>query len=116
MEPISASRFVYALRRIQPKAKQLQFLREHFRAKGRALTARRLAGRVGYKTHGGVNLWYGRLARQIAEELSIKTGGASPTWISLLVDLVGRGEVTNREYVLVMRPEFADALKRSKWV
>jgi len=40
----------------KPRGRQLDFLREHVRAPGRALTARCLAQSVGYQNHGGKTL------------------------------------------------------------
>ncbi len=111
---VSASRFASALVEIgQPGGNQLQFIRAHYDAPGRAATATRLAQTAGYKNHGGINLCYGRLAESIRARLRPKP---SNTGLSLLVDLVRPSTVTNRHWVLVMRPEFAEGLKRANWV
>jgi hypothetical protein len=36
--------------------------------------------------------------------------------LSLLVDFVRPNAVTNREWVMVMHPQFAEALKRAGWI
>jgi hypothetical protein len=56
--------FMDALKRVpMPGGRQLDFLREHAHAPGRALRARRLAQAVGYRNHGGINLRYRLLAQ-----------------------------------------------------
>jgi hypothetical protein len=95
----------------KPGGSQLKFLREHAKSRGRALTARRLAEAVGYRNHGGINLQYGLLARRIGEVL-----GRRDPHLSILVDFVPPRSVTNREWVMVMHPQFAEALKDANWI
>jgi hypothetical protein len=112
--PARATRaqFVQALKRVPlPKGKQLDFLRQHVQAPGRALTASLLAESVGYKSHDGINLQYGLLAQRIGAAL-----GRNDERLSLLVDFIEPKSVTNAEWVMVMRPEFAEALKLANWV
>ncbi len=61
--------------------------------------------------YGGVNLRYGILASRVGEVLRRKD-----VHLGLLVDFVAPRSVTNREWVLVMHPEFAAALKKAGWV
>jgi hypothetical protein len=104
--------FDNALRTIgRPRGRQMDFLREHVNARGRALTARRLADAVGYKDYRGINLQYGLLARKIGNALGRKTVD-----LTLLVDFVRPKSVTNDEWIMVMHPEFATALKQAHWV
>jgi hypothetical protein len=106
------AQFVQALNKVQrPQGRQLDFLRKHVLAPGRALTARRLAQSVGYKSHDGINLQYGLLARRIGDALERDGEG-----IALLVDLVRPKSVTNAEWIMVMHAEFAEALKEAGWV
>ena len=106
------SQFVKALKRLPvPQGRQIDFLRAHSKASGRALTARRLAQAVRYKDYRGVNLHYGLLARRIGEELGVRDAR-----LSLLVDFVEPKTVTNTEWVMVMHPQFAAALKEVGWV
>jgi len=69
-----------------------------------------LAEQVGYRG-SGINLWYERLAKQIGAFV----GERNPD-ISLLVELVRPPTVTNQEWILVMRPEFAVGLKKAGWI
>ena len=70
-------------------------------------------GRVAVKppTQAQFNLQYGLLAQRIGEAL-----GRSDANLNLLVEFVEPKSVTNTEYVLVMRSEFADALKQAGWI
>jgi hypothetical protein len=73
----------------------------------------RLATAAGYKSYGGVNLQYGKLARRIAKLL----GRPLPaTRVSLLVDFVDKEQISNRNWVVHMRPAFASALRSAGWV
>jgi hypothetical protein len=109
---ISASRFATVLQAIgPPNGRRLEFLRAHYAAPGRAATAATLAERVGYSGDNGITLWYGRLARQIGAFV----GEGNPD-LSLLVELVRPPTVTNKEWILVMRPEFAVGLKKAGWI
>jgi len=106
------AQFVRALNIIdRPQGRQPTFLRAHAAASGRALTARRLAQAVRYKSHDGINLQYGLLARRIGDVLGRKGEG-----IRLLVDLVQPKSVTNSEWIMVMHPQFAEALKQAGWI
>jgi hypothetical protein len=115
MATVSVLEFAAALTALdkdgrRPKGKQLEFLQAHYEAPGRAATATVLAQKVHYKSFDAINLQYGILAARIAEYVE---PGAH---ISLLVDLVRPASVTNKQWILVMRPEFANALKRAGWV
>jgi hypothetical protein len=112
MAKVSVSQFVSALKNVgRPAGRQLQFLKAHYDAPGRAATATGLAKNVGYKSYSGINLQYGILAGQVGAYLGIP--GAD---VSLLVDLVRPPSVTNKEWLLVMRPEFAEGLKGAGWI
>lgn len=95
----------------KPKGRQPKFLRTHSRSRGRALTATRLAKSAGYKDYRGVNLHYGLLAAQIGAALGSRDRG-----LSLLVDFPEPKSVTNKEWVLVMHPQFAEALEIAGWI
>jgi len=112
MPAVSTAQFLSALKKLaKPGGRQLEFLRVHYKAPGRALTATKLAEAVGYKDYRGVNLWYGRLADKIGEAL-----GQKNPHLYLLVDFVPPRAATNKEWIFVMRPEFADALKSAGWL
>jgi hypothetical protein len=109
---ISASRFASVLQAIgPPNGRRLEILRAHYAAPGRAATATVLAEVVGFKGSIGINLSYGTLAKQIG----LLIGEDCPN-ISLLFEVVRPTTATSRECVLVMRPEFADGLKRAGWI
>lgn len=115
MATVSTFQFASALNALdkvgRPGGKQLQFLQAHYWAPDGAATATALAKKVHYSSYGAINLRYGILAAKIGEYLG--NPGAD---IRLLVDLVAPPSVTNKQWILVMRPEFADALKRAGWI
>ena len=108
------AQFLHALRALTPPGgRQRRFLQAHVRARGKALTMEQLARAAGYQDWRGGNLQYGLLATRIAEALGIRPPS---TAVELLVESVPPKGVTNREWVLVMRPQFAAALVKSGWV
>jgi hypothetical protein len=112
MATVSAARFALALKKLtKPGGRQLRFLRAHYKAPGRALTARRLAQAVGYKSYRGINLWYGRLAARIGPMVGNPGAG-----MLILVEFAPPKSLTNKEWILVMRPEFAQGLRLAGWV
>lgn len=77
------------------------------------MTASRLADVAEYRSYRAINLHYGKLAQRVAFALGRHIPGVQ---IELLVDGVGPQSLTNKDWVLVMKPAFADALKRVGWV
>jgi hypothetical protein len=109
---VSASRFASILQAIgRPDGRRLEVLQAHYSAPGRAATATILAERVGFKGSIGINVSYGTLAKQIG----MLIGEESPN-LSLLFEVVGPTTAKSGEWILVMRPEFADGLKRAGWI
>ena len=108
----SAKDFTSALVKIgKPKGRQLKFLQKHYDARARALNASKLAKAAGYVNYRGINLHYGKLAYRLSQEMGIEGVG-----IELLVDSLIPKQASNSEWVLVMRPQFAKALKNAGWV
>jgi hypothetical protein len=70
-----------------------------------------LAELLGSKGSNGINVSYGTLAKQIG----VLIGEECPN-ISLLFEVVGSTSGRSGEWTLVMRPEFADGLKRAGWI
>jgi hypothetical protein len=87
-------------------------LEMHYRAPGRAITARRLAGKVGYASFGAVNLQYGTLARKICDILGLRF----EYHVSVVAEFVTPKTGWDREILWVMRPELARALEELGWV
>jgi hypothetical protein len=110
---ISSREFKLALARLTPTVGQKKFLQEHYRSTGRVSTMSRLAEAADYKNYGGVNLQYGRLAKQIAK---ILRRPIPPTKVAILVDFIERQKISNKNWVVHMRPAFASALRSAGWV
>ena len=68
----------------------------------------RLADAASYGSYGGVNLQYGRLADRIARFLGIRP---TDPRVLLLVDFVEPHKVSNRNWIVLMRPQFARAVR-----
>jgi hypothetical protein len=112
MTTFTKEQFIEALGSMNvPGGNQLKFLRAHEAAKSRAANFRQLAHAAGYRNYRAINLHYGKLARRIGTAL-----GQPDASITLLMESHEPESVTNREWVLVMRPEFAEALKAVEWV
>jgi hypothetical protein len=94
-----------------PQGKQLEFLQAHFNSPGKASTAAELARAVGYENWRPINLHYGKLAAMIGAAAGVPNPG-----IGLLVKVVGPKTISNENWILVMRPEFAKALVQAGWI
>src|SRR5947207_13187633 len=111
---ITSRQFKKALQVLgQPTGGQRRFLKAHYRATGRVQPMWNLATAAGYRAFTGVNLQYGWLARRIGNIL----GHPLPRpRIGLLVEFVDPPRISNRNYVLHMKPAFASALRSAGWV
>lgn len=98
----------------QIKENQRAMLIEHYRAPQRILTASQLARAVRYRSYRGVNLWYGKLAWRVAEQVGYDASAEGFTWLATLVvdqPLNEAGEIP-----LKLRDEVAAALELLRWV
>lgn len=95
---------------------QWRMLQLHRRAPKSQLTFLHLAKQMGYKTFGGVNMHYGRLARQVASRMGVRTRPSEGFWLFVLVDWV-RNTKPGRNTRFVLRPEVVDAIDRleARW-
>jgi hypothetical protein len=115
-QDLSVGEFVKALKKVVTRGKQKEFLAIHAKAPGHAMTMRRLAEEVGYDGWRGMNLQYGKLAKQIA-----KAAGQPTQDINLLVKFIppkGRDakNISNSEWILVMDERFFNALTETGWI
>jgi hypothetical protein len=112
MRTPTAAQFASALKSMEsPGGNQLKFLQAHFEAPSRSSTASKLARAARYKDFRGVNICYGRLAKRVASQLS-RTNES----LGFLVEFIKPRAVTNKDWVLVMRPEFAEGMAAAGWV
>ena len=106
---ITEEQFVKALLKIKkPGEKVLRILRTHVRAPGRAMTASNLAEVVGYHGHRGINAQYGRLGVKLS--ILLRCGDVG---IGTIIEGVRPRTQTNEQWLLVLRPQFAKALKKA---
>ena len=106
--------FCRALRIVgRPKGRQLKFLAAHYGAQERALNMRRLARSAGYASWRAVNLQYGLLAGRIASAIRAPVPSCAVTF---LCDFIRPNQASNTEWILIMKPAFAAALKEVGWV
>jgi hypothetical protein len=119
---ISAAQFLEAMSHLKlPSLPIRKMLRAHLNAKGRVSTMTLLAEAAGYASFSPANLHYGALARRIGKHLaisepSLRVPTASDAYLSLLGDFIPPEKVTNAHWLLVMKPEFAEALQASHWL
>ncbi len=93
-------------------SRQLDMLRAHHAAPGRALTARQLAAAVGYQSYRSTNLWYGRLAGAVCRELGL----ALTTHLFVICEFGPPTAASDGEWLWVMRPAVGEALEDLGWV
>ena len=119
---ISAGQFLEAMSHMRrPSASIRKMLRAHLNSRGRVSTMTLLAEAAGYTSFSPANLHYGALARRIGKHLAIseptlRIPTASDAYLSLIGDFIRPNEVTNAHWLLVMKPEFAEALRASNWI
>jgi hypothetical protein len=97
--------------RITPKQRELLLV--HHRAQARVTSATRLAEAVGFENYNAVNLQYGLLARQIADQLGIEL--SESVVAGVLVEFVDPGFAANEHFPWVLRPNVAQALEELGW-
>jgi hypothetical protein len=110
----TVAEYVTAFRAIEQKMtpNQRKLLLAHHAAQARVMSATRLAEQVGFESYAAVNLQYGALAGQIADQLAIEVGDVV---LGILVDFVDPGQVANEHYLWVMRPNVAQAIEDLGW-
>jgi hypothetical protein len=114
MASITSEQFKRALSSIGPLTEgQRRFLQEHYRAVGRVSTMSNLARAAGYRGYGGVNLQYGILAKRIAKVLHRPVPAIR---VEVVAEFVEPTKISNKDWVLHMRPAFASALRSLKLV
>ena len=119
---ISAAQFLEAMSHLKrPSLPIRKMLRAHLNSKGRVSTMTLLAEAAGYTSFSPANLHYGGLARRIGKHLaisepSVRVPTAADAYLSQLGDFVPPETVTNAHWLLVMKPEFAEALQASDWI
>jgi hypothetical protein len=91
--------------------RQRQMLMVHYHAPDRVITATELAEAVGYKGHRGINLWYGKLAKSVAEDVGYQPPEGY-TYLSTLVTF--KKEAI--PYPMRLRPNVVKALEALGWV
>jgi hypothetical protein len=121
-QTITAAQFLEAMSHLKrPSDSVRKLLRAHLNSKGRVSTMTLLADAAGYTSFSPANLHYGGLARRIGKHLAISEPSvivptASDAYLSLVGDFIPPEEVTNAHWLLVMKPEFAEALQASHWL
>jgi hypothetical protein len=119
---ISAAQFLEAMSHLKrPGESVRKLLLAHLNSQGRVSTMTLLAEAAGYTSFSPANLHYGALARRIGRHLAIseptlRVPTASDAYLSLIGDFIPPEEVTNAHWLLVMKPEFAEALQASGWL
>lgn len=108
-----------ALRGMEISHAQMLMLKAHYNAPDNVLTAEQIANAAGYSSYSTANSMYGKLGRQLAEELDwnpkeLNTEGR-PIWTFALAtcsdDQVLNGLDEGDHFEWQMRPEVVDALE-----
>ncbi|MBP6177954.1 MAG: hypothetical protein KA480_06490 [Anaerolineales bacterium] len=122
IENLSQKQFEKALQDLgNPRGKQAEFLKVHAQSSGRAMTMKRLAEETGYRSWRGMNLQYGILAHEIGIAAGLREEDFPDPNIILLVDFVppvhkSADNISNSEWILIMKEPFVKALKAVKWI
>ena len=119
---ITTAQFLSAMQDMKkPGPSVRKLLKAHYNAKGRVSTMSLLAEAAGFSSFSPANLHYGDLAKRIGKHLAItepdlKLPERADAYLSLLVDFIRPDAVTNTHWLLVMKPEFAEALRQARWL
>lgn len=110
-EPSTAD-FERAMRAIRKPGGQIpKFLRAHFDAHERPLSIAQLNRSANYRAPRAINRVYSQLARRIGVAL-----GKPKEKLSLLTVGVPAPKGSGSDWFLVMKPEFATAVKNVGWI
>ena len=88
-----------------------KLLRAHLDSTGRVMTMSNLAHAAGYSSFQPANAQYGLLGKRIAEALDLPI---PETRLSVLCDFIAPRKQSNKEWLIIMRPNFARALELSQ--
>jgi len=119
---ITVTQFVSAMADMKKPSDSLRrMLKAHYNSPGRVSTMSLLAEAARYTSFSPANLHYGGLARRIGKHLAItepdlKLPTESDAYLSLLGDFIPPGKLTNTQWLLVMKPAFAEALVQCGWI
>ncbi len=98
----------------------LELLRAQYAAQDHTITATRLAEQVGYENYRAVNLHYGALGHELAQELGYqpptRRNGESIWFWALSFGNDASEATLDGHYEFVMRPELVAALEEMNWV
>jgi len=109
----STEEYVHAFKAIElyMTPNQRAMLMYHYYAPDQTVTMTELAKSVGYTSHRGGNLQYGKLGQLLCAELDWAEGIA----ISVLAWFTPPYDSPNRQWLLTLHPEVSEALKKLGW-
>ncbi len=88
-----------------------RILEVHYRALDRQLTMTQIAEAVGWRSYSSANSHYGRLAKLVGDEIGFRHPSCHLATLCTFV----RPEEKGDHWLIIMRPEVADALKSLGW-
>ena len=88
-----------------------RILEVHYRALDRQLTMTQIAEAVGWKSYSSANSHYGRLAKLVGEQVGFRLRSCHLASLCTFV----RPEEKGDHWLIIMRPEVAEALKSLGW-
>lgn len=113
-----AKEYVRALQTIKLTPSQLQMLRAHYMAHNRSITYRELALAAGFDTHVVANSQYGKLGRDLGENIGFaftKSKTRDAFFYSSAIGADNPDTPEGEEYQLIMHHELAKAIQELGW-
>lgn len=109
----STQAYVTAFRKIEANMKEThrKMLAENYNAPCHAATAKSIGQAAGYNGFQAANLQYGHLGTMVAEEMGLDVKG-----VEMLAHMIGPNQLTNTEWLWIMRTNVAAALEELGWV
>jgi hypothetical protein len=102
---------------LKPNSRLWEMLKAHYKAPGSKMSSAQLAEAAGYKDFSATNSQYGKLGRDICEDLNVNPPGTypesgEPLWITILVkEGTTARDLDTDHFLHEMRPEVAEALE-----
>ena len=109
----TAKAFRAALLALEPRLTptRRRILEVHYRALDRQLTMTQIAEAVGWRSYSSANSHYGRLAKLVGDEVGFRHPSCHLATLCTFVRPAEKGD----HWLIIMRPEVADALKSLGW-
>jgi hypothetical protein len=113
-EAPTAEEFRTAFLALTPRLTETRrkLLRTHFNFRHHQATMTQISEAMGWKSYSSGNAHYGKLAQLVGEQVGFHTGSCHLNVLATFIEPEEPGD----HWLIIMRPQVADALKQLNWV